>query len=205
MDPSVQAALAKWPNVPDCYDWLALDLRGHWRLGQERQSITNPTMNAFIGRNYDHDAKGRWLFQNGPQRVFVALDYTPWVWRLLPDDAGLALANHVGTRVPTPDAVWIDEKGRFLIEAQGMLGVLHDHDVEILIDLLVDQHGHQLPADHLADALERAVADHTTGLRIKWNGAQELSLKFIKSHHVAAHFAFDPHPSAVTDGQAHEG
>ena len=28
MDDIVKAALKKWPNVPHCYDWLALDARG---------------------------------------------------------------------------------------------------------------------------------------------------------------------------------
>ena len=28
MDDIVKAALKKWPNVPACYDWLALDARG---------------------------------------------------------------------------------------------------------------------------------------------------------------------------------
>ena len=32
MDPSVIAAMAKWPNVPDCRGWLSLDRRGQWRL-----------------------------------------------------------------------------------------------------------------------------------------------------------------------------
>ena len=32
MDDIVKQALAKWPNVPDCYGWLGLDARGHWYL-----------------------------------------------------------------------------------------------------------------------------------------------------------------------------
>ena len=32
MDASVVAAMAKWPNVPDCRGWLSLDRRGQWRL-----------------------------------------------------------------------------------------------------------------------------------------------------------------------------
>ena len=30
MDDIVKAALKKWPNVPHCYGWLALDARGDW-------------------------------------------------------------------------------------------------------------------------------------------------------------------------------
>ena len=28
MDDIVKQAMAKWPNVPHCYGWLALDARG---------------------------------------------------------------------------------------------------------------------------------------------------------------------------------
>ena len=32
MEDIVLQAMAKWPNVPDCYGWLGLDARGHWHL-----------------------------------------------------------------------------------------------------------------------------------------------------------------------------
>jgi hypothetical protein len=32
MDEIVEAALRKWPNVPHCYGWLALDARGDWYM-----------------------------------------------------------------------------------------------------------------------------------------------------------------------------
>ena len=36
MDKLVEAALKKWPNVPNCYGWLALDVRGDWYMRDER-------------------------------------------------------------------------------------------------------------------------------------------------------------------------
>ena len=36
----------------------------------------------FIQRNYEADPAGQWFFQNGPQRVYVELEATPWIWRL---------------------------------------------------------------------------------------------------------------------------
>ncbi|HUI59871.1 MAG TPA: DUF2946 family protein, partial [Steroidobacteraceae bacterium] len=80
MDQIVQQAMAKWPNVPSVYGWLTLDRRGRWAIKGER--LTNPAITAFIGRNYGSDPQGRWFFQNGPQRVFVSLAYTPLVYRL---------------------------------------------------------------------------------------------------------------------------
>ena len=32
MDDIVKAAMAKWPNVPNCYGWLGLDARGNWYM-----------------------------------------------------------------------------------------------------------------------------------------------------------------------------
>ena len=32
MDEIVKAALRKWPQVPHCYGWLALDARGDWYM-----------------------------------------------------------------------------------------------------------------------------------------------------------------------------
>ena len=36
MDDLVNQALAKWPDVPDCTGWLALDARGKWRIGDPK-------------------------------------------------------------------------------------------------------------------------------------------------------------------------
>ena len=73
------SAIAKWPNVPACYDWLSLDRRGDWRLQGER--VMHSGLINFINRQYGCDESGCWFLQNGPQRVFVNLAYTPWVFR----------------------------------------------------------------------------------------------------------------------------
>src|SRR5438552_19015449 len=77
MDAMVARSLAKWPNVPAVYGWLELDRRGNWKIKGER--IANQALRDFIGRNYGRDESGRWFFQNGPQRVYVTLAYTPLV------------------------------------------------------------------------------------------------------------------------------
>jgi hypothetical protein len=85
MDEAVRQALARWPDVPDCFGWLSLSRRGEWQLPDG--PIRHAGLAAFIGRNYEADADGRWYFQNGPQRVFVSLAYTPTVLRLAAPDA----------------------------------------------------------------------------------------------------------------------
>lgn len=80
MDQVVLRSMAQWPQLPAVYGWLALDRRGNWLLkepGSERFGrIGNAAMRDFISRNYAADERGRWFFQNGPQRVYVQLAYT---------------------------------------------------------------------------------------------------------------------------------
>ena len=89
MDELVKQALTKWPNVPHCYGWLGLDARGHWRMrdqqAQQQQlpgdKIAHAALLGFINRNYGHDDRGCWFFQNGPQRVYLNLEATPYIAR----------------------------------------------------------------------------------------------------------------------------
>lgn len=141
MDQRVLEALAKWPNVPACAGWLALDRRGQWRMRDEAcqavggpgEPIRHPALKAFIERNYESDDEGRWFFQNGPQRVFVDLAYTPSVVRLHDDASadGLRLIDQCGATFD-PDACWLDEQGNVLFSRPGTrptIALLHDHDL----------------------------------------------------------------------------
>ncbi len=91
MDPSVIAAMSKWPNVPDCRGWLSLDRRGQWRL--QGSPVRHAGLAEFIGRNYEGDETGAWFMQNGPQRVGVELAATPWIFRLAGDGG---FVSHTG-------------------------------------------------------------------------------------------------------------
>ena len=105
MDDLVQQAMAKWPNVPDCYGWLGLDARGDWYMRDDSVQALGPfakskgsrlvheKLIAFIGRNYACDKQGRWYFQNGPQRVYVELEATPLVCRVATD---FSVCAHTG-------------------------------------------------------------------------------------------------------------
>jgi hypothetical protein len=199
VDELVRQALVKWPNVPDCYGWLALDRRGQWRLGQERQTITNPTIGAFIARNYISDEAGRWMFQNGPQRVFVDLDYTPWIWRTVPDGNVFAIANHAGQRFTGPAGAWIDEDGRILLRAgDGPIGVVHDHDTEQIVDWMVAADGAGIGAGALEERLLNLSCDKPTGLFLAWPGQHDpVSLIAINSRDAEALFQFIAHPLAT--------
>lgn len=122
MDPSVIRSMAKWPDVPAVYGWLALDRRGNWRIRGER--IGNAALRDFIGRNYASDARGRWYFQNGPQRVFVALAYTPLVVHF----EGEALLDHCGRRFACEQA-FLDDEGSVLMQGAAGIALLDDRDL----------------------------------------------------------------------------
>jgi hypothetical protein len=160
MDEQVLRSLIKWPNVPHCFGWLALDRRGQWRMRDEFAQanqlpgnvIQHASLNEFISRNYAHDSLGRYFFQNGPQRVFVTLDATPWIVRMIPGEGGYQLVTQCGTQIQARGAL-SDEKGNIYItgfvaqslseQADGNIftksesisvALLHDHDLDLFSD-----------------------------------------------------------------------
>ncbi|MDH5539409.1 MAG: DUF2946 family protein [Rhizobacter sp.] len=142
MDEIVKAALKKWPNVPHCYGWLALDARGEWYMRDDRTQAAGPfpqvkgsrilhdKLREFIHRNYAADADGSWFFQNGPQRVYVELEAAPWVWRLHADPAGAPrIESHTGLAAHYRGA-FLDEADRLFIATDLGLGLVHTLDME---------------------------------------------------------------------------
>lgn len=140
MDDIVLAAMRKWPNVPHCHGWLALDGRGDWYLRDELAQQAGPFpavkgsriehegLKGFIGRNYGADEAGRWFFQNGPQRVYVQLEAAPWVWRVDTRDAGPRLTSHTG-RAAQAAGCWVDEAGRLFVDSDIGVGLVHSQDM----------------------------------------------------------------------------
>jgi len=145
MDEIVKAALKKWPNVPHCHGWLALDARGDWYMRDERiqaagpfpqvkgSRITHDKLKAFIERNYVADEQGQWFFQNGPQRVYLQLEATPWVWRVRwPDgDAPGAqplVSSHTGLDAQVRSC-WLDGEGRLYLDTDLGFGIVHSQDM----------------------------------------------------------------------------
>jgi hypothetical protein len=133
MDEIVKQAMAKWPNVPHCYGWLALDARGNWRMRDERaqhfntpgDKLNNAALVGFIVRNYQKDERGCWYFQNGPQRVYLNLEATPFIAHTDPQH-GFAL--HTGAPLPPPDAAWLTEAGELILRSGDVVAQLDDRD-----------------------------------------------------------------------------
>ena len=141
MDDIVKKAMAKWPNVPHCYGWLGLDARGNWRMRDERaqhlglagDKVIQEALLGFINRNYAADERGCWYFQNGPQRVFLNLEATPFIARTDPQH-GLVL--HTGEPVAQIERAFMTETGEVIIDAGGKIAQIDDRDVGQVLALM---------------------------------------------------------------------
>jgi Protein of unknown function (DUF2946) len=192
MDELVRRGMAKWPNVPAVYGWLSLDRRGHWLLKGER--VANPGISAFFGRNYNRDEQGRWFFQNGPQRVYVALDYTPHVYRVTsPPGAPLTLVSHSGAIVSSVHAAYIDDTGQLLLDTDLGIGLVHDNDLTTLLPRFSGPGGIPAGEAALAAMLDALQAGAIVALELDL-GAARIPVRPICAAEVPARFCFVARP-----------
>lgn len=198
MDQIVGQALAKWPNVPHCYGWLALDARGNWRMRNEHaqthnlpgEKITHPVLIAFINRNYTDDGQGRWYFQNGPQRVYVNLEVAPWIAHTEPDH-GFVLQT--GAHLAGIEAAWLSDKGRLFLQVQEKIALLDDRDLaQCMTDLLLDDES--VPDEKLLAWLEQLGADGTLSLQ---HEGKKIPVNYLVEAGISEEFKFIRTPRAA--------
>lgn len=160
------------------------------------QVIKHAALNEFIARNYACDELGRYFFQNGPQRVFISLDATPWIARTTPTSSGLALINQCHQAID-PSGALSDESGNIYIvgntnqmicsgntkesspftKRDGQtVALLHDHDL-----------------DHFSQLAKLREEACSFGGSWVWQGKQ-LPLDPIHSEELAARFHFIANP-----------
>lgn len=194
MDDIVKQAMAKWPDVPHCYGWLGLDARGAWRMRDERaqqlnapgDKVTQAALLGFINRNYMADDHGCWYFQNGPQRVYLNLEATPYIARTDPQQ-GLLL--HTGEAFGPLERAWLTEAGELIVEGGGKVAQLDDRDVAQLMNSL-ELDGKAAGDEALMAWLEGAPG--TLALRFQGQLAQ---VERIARDEVAARFGFQRRPA----------
>ncbi len=194
--------MAKWPNVPAVFGWLALDRRGQWSiksavagaLDSEAgfESVGNQKLIEFIGRNYAHDDAGRWYFQNGPQRVYVDLAYTPLVYRIASAHP-LSFETHTGAPCADLQSAWMDEAGNLLLVTEHGPGLLLDRDLPRGLEALSYADGHALDEERLLALIEEG--DDAAGVYFN-TGAASLPLTLIKSEEAPQRLGYVREPRA---------
>lgn len=173
------SAIAKWPNVPACYEWLSLDRRGQWRL--QGEPVTHRGLIDFLKRQYASDQLGRWFVQNGPQRVFVDLACTPWIYRR----EGDTFVSHTGQPAGRLHNLFVDGEGNLLIEAELGIGLLDDRDLPQLLGECRQRDG--LPVGEAA--IEALLAGESADALWQTHPLQPLAAVDLKIR-----FKFDPAP-----------
>lgn len=183
----------KWPSVPDVYNWLMLDGRGNWLIKKEK--IFHKGLINFINAHYKVDDNGRWHFQNGPQRVFVTLEYTPYVLRVDFDNSLTHFKTQTDQVIEAVDKLWIDNLGRLLVSWGSNIGLVSDRDLPLLIDKL---HYDNDPVEQMNTVdfgfiKYQAQSGNRTPLTLILNQTAH-SVFFINEHQVRKMFDFDPNP-----------
>ena len=161
MDDQVRRALDKWPNVPAAYGWLRLDRRGRWFLIDRNQpgfdekhhgkgtEVKNDALIDFIARNYMSDERGRWFWQNGPQRAFANIDAAPLVLRVMQahDNNQRGLITHTGYHVAAVNRAFIGPDDGLYLDTDLGPACVYDLDLASLemTDDSVTILGHEHP------------------------------------------------------------
>lgn len=198
MDELVKQALAKWPNVPHCYGWLGLDARGHWRMrdqqAQQQQlpgdKIVHAALLSFINRNYAQDERGCWFFQNGPQRVYVNLEATPYVAR---SDPRHGFVLQTGAPLEQIEQVYWCDNGVLILRQGEVVAQVDDRDMAQVLDALhVDG---QVASD---EALLAWLEERRGKLTLLHDG-KEIAVQPLRYDAVPQTFDFQPVPQANQD------
>ena len=166
---TLQDSKRTWPNVPNLYGWLYLDRRGNWSI--DNQIVSHERMILFLHNNYRKDNSGEWYVQNGPQKAFVDLEYTPLIFRL---DSDGRLVTQTGMSTPRPHHMVLDDEGNVLFKSLLGIGLLDDRDIYLVADWIDEN------------------IDHVTN--ITWWG-YTLAVKRVSRIDVPKLYGFNPNPS----------
>ena len=198
MDDIVKQALARWPNVPHCYGWLSLDARGNWRMRDERaqqqnlpgDKLAHEALIAFIVRNYAADERGCWYFQNGPQRVYVNLEATPYIVRTDPSCGWLL---HTGTAMGGIDKAVLTETGALVLRSGEIVAQLDDRDFAQVLPLL-RMNDEPVADETLLEWLENGAQSAASTLTLT-DHERQVPVYRVAAAQLAAHFGFVSEPT----------
>jgi len=159
------------------------------KLGLAGDKITHPALLSFIARNYTHDDDGRWYFQNGPQRVYVNLEATPYIART---DPAQGFVLHTGEPLALIDDAWITGNGDLILEADDKVAQIDNRDMaEYLEHLRLD--GAAIGDEDLIAWLGDAA--HPGKLTLE-TASRRVPVQRLAEGEMAQHFGFVTRPAA---------
>ena len=193
MDDLVKQAMAKWPNVPHCYGWLGLDARGAWRMRDERaqhldlpgDKLMHAALIGFINRNYEHDERGCWFFQNGPQRVYLNLEATPFIARSDPQHGHVL---QTGAPLQTIASACLCDNGALILQQGEIVAQVDDRDMAQAMETL------RLDGKTVSDEALLAWLDSGAGALSLLHGGQTIPVQRLAYADVPQHFGFQRRP-----------
>tara|TARA_Y100001936_G_C15965199_1_gene607935 strand:- start:418 stop:957 length:540 start_codon:yes stop_codon:yes gene_type:complete len=153
-----------WPTVPDLYGWLYLDRRGTWFIKGEQ--VKHLGMIRFLKDNYREDKNGEWYIQNGPQKAFVTLEYTPFLLRLALDGT---LTTHTDRKIDKLTGIILDDEGNILLGSGIGAGLLDDRDLYLFSEMVN--------------------IDISTATHLRWN-EEVLPVKRVPRSEIPTHYNF---------------
>lgn len=183
---------SNWPGHPEVHGWLRLSRRGDWFV--KGQKVTHPRSLSFINAHYQSDPQGRWFFQNGRQRVFVQLAYTPYILRLNGTDS---FKTHTGLTINELKQVCLDDEGNLLFQTEFGIALLNDYDLPLVQDYLATASGTTPDDSTLMIAIDLLLQGCTSSLFFMWKGSA-LPIKPIQVNQVSKVFHFQKEPK-MTD------
>jgi hypothetical protein len=150
--------------------------------------LNNATLVGFINRNYLADERGCWYFQNGPQRVYVNLEATPFIART---DPAQGLILHTGQPLGAPDQAFMLNTGGIVLRARERLAQLDDRDVAQLLQAL------ELDGREVTDEGLMAWLDGGPGrLALRWQG-REIAMERLAAAEAPGRFGYVQRPDLL--------
>lgn len=192
VDSSMRARFPNWPKEPLVFGALSLDQRGQWHIYGD--IIRHADVRKRLNHHYHADNQGRWYFQNGPQRLYVDLAYTPWVFHL---DRDSQLRTQTGHRVQFVKSVWLDENGAMIFDSEHGPGLLREDALFSVLEKLCDRHGKSMCGNPLDPGLALYGQPTKPKLYLAWGG-RRLPVGWIHSRIVGFKFKFIDRPGAFT-------
>jgi hypothetical protein len=184
----------KWPNVPDVYNWLELDNRGNWCIKNEK--ISHKGLIKFINDHYSSDDKGRFFFQNGPQRVFVKLHSTPFILSIALNDDVIYFKTQTNQVIQQIEQFWLDNNGRLLLSWGQYLGLLSDRDLLMMSDYIVPVNANgQQEFDQISGLdIPSSFSENKIPFNLKLNN-RLYDIRPIRERDFSRLFNFEPNPA----------